>query len=259
MTRRPKTMRDVLQRSDTADLLWRLETTEPAMQARICFELGRRAAKEAVEPLRKHLSSRDQKVREASAEALGQIGDRSAGEDLLKLFSDTRQPETVRDTCAFALARLAYEPATQELVKALADPSPTVRICVVSALAAIRNPDTRLHVELALLIEQDSRVKAAIEAMLKLVPAQRYGLREYIDVSSHSSQSFTLSLSRETVSVHFKSAVPSIGQVPPPHHEHPMPLRPNVLGSVATPIDLSRILVPPTPGRQSQEWPDHGH
>jgi HEAT repeat protein len=243
MTRRPKTMRDVLQGSDTANLLWGLETTEPTMQARICLELSRRGAKEAVGPLRKHLYSRDQKVCEAAAEALGQIGDQSAGEDLLRLFSDTKQPETLRDTCAFSLARLAYEPATWELVKALADPSPTVRICVLDALAAIRNPDTRQHVQYALVIEQNPRVRAAMEAMLKLVPARQSSLYETIDVSSHSCQSFAFPIAERTGFV-FSEAEPQ---------EHPITgSQPDIFESEVAPFDFS--LSPAQPPRQSQTW-----
>ena len=66
-----------------------------------------------------------------------QIGDAEPGPELLKLFRDPKQPDNVRDTCAYSLALLRYRPAVADLLSALSDPSPSVRLCVVAALAAI--------------------------------------------------------------------------------------------------------------------------
>jgi len=76
-------------------------------------------------------------VRAAVAEALGKIGDDSVGSDLARLLADQHQPVFVRDTCAYALARLAYAPALDILLVAVKDPHATVRTCAVSAIAAI--------------------------------------------------------------------------------------------------------------------------
>ncbi len=104
---------------------------------KIAGELGRRGSRQAVEPLRSLLSSEDADLRAAAAEALGKIGDASAGGELTLLLSDEQQPVFVRDTCAYARARLAYAPALDVLRAAAQDPRPSIRNCASSAIAAI--------------------------------------------------------------------------------------------------------------------------
>src|SRR5260370_427539 len=105
----------------------------------------------------------------AGAESVGEIGDASAAEDLLKLLLDREKPEGVRDTCAFALAKLKYSPAIAELASALSDPGPSVRLCVTAALAAIRNPVVRERAEQTLAIESDTAVRVAMTHLLDLL------------------------------------------------------------------------------------------
>ncbi len=95
--------------------------------------------REAAELLRALLDSPEPDVRSAAAEALGKIGDRSAGDELARLLADAKQPVFVRDTCAYALARLAYAPALDVLISALRDPNETVRNCASAAVSVIVN------------------------------------------------------------------------------------------------------------------------
>jgi HEAT repeat protein len=167
------------------------------VQAKICLELGRRRAKEAVGNLRSRLGSAHEELREAAAEALGEIGDASAAEDLLKLLLDRAQPEGVRDTSAFALAKLKYSPAIAELVSSLSDPSPSVRLCVTATLAAIRNPVIRERVEQALAIESESVVRAALAHLLNLLPRgglQKRELRAAVSRTLRNSSGVTASV-----------------------------------------------------------------
>ncbi len=170
------TLRDALRKESDTQLLALLERSGAYLQERAALELGRRRLKRAIGPLRVRLSSPDARVREAAAEALGEIGDPVAGEDLLKLFADRRQPEGVRDTCAWALARLRYRPALAQVCTALGDPSPSVRACSVAALAAIGDPSVCGRVEAALRTERDENVKSALARLLKrLKSAARAG------------------------------------------------------------------------------------
>jgi HEAT repeat protein len=165
--KKPSSLRDLLQSETDAELLLVLEKPNQEMQARVCFELGRRQSKTAVESIRRRLTSKGALVREAAAEALGQIGDSSAGDDLLRLFSDEAQPVPVRDTCAYALGRLAYKPALPKLLASLSDPSPTVRSCVVAALSAMGDAKIRGPVEIALQAEGDVTVRRAMQSLLE--------------------------------------------------------------------------------------------
>jgi HEAT repeat protein len=176
MKRAVKTLREILRRQSDAELLWNLDEREADVQAKICLELGRRRTKDAVVKLRSRLGSPNAALREAATEALGEIGDPSVSEDLLKLLLDREQPEGVRDTCAFALAKLKYTPAVAELASALSDPAPSIRLCVIAALAAIRNPVVRERVEQALAIESEPAVRSAMAHLLDLLP--RGSIRE---------------------------------------------------------------------------------
>jgi HEAT repeat protein len=132
-----KTMREQLRTEKSRTLVARLQSADADTQSKIALELGRRAETKAVEPLRELLSSKSPEVRAAAAEALGRIGVDSVGDDLATLLADRKQPEFVRDTCAYALARLAYVPALRILLKAYEDRSESVRRCARSAVFAI--------------------------------------------------------------------------------------------------------------------------
>ncbi len=139
MTSRKKTLRDQLRLRSKKLLLADLAAGDPERQRKAAFEAGRRAMREAAELLRALLDSPEPDVRSAAAEALGKIGDRSAGDELARLLADAKQPVFVRDTCAYALARLAYAPALDVLISALRDPNETVRNCASAAVSVIVN------------------------------------------------------------------------------------------------------------------------
>ncbi len=169
--RKDHTFRSFLRGQSDDELLWGAETGSPELQRKVCFEIGRRKLQGAVSLLRHLLrTADDEKVRAAAADALGEIGDANAGEDLVAVFRDPKQPFQVRDTCAYSLARLAYRPALPDLLSALADPSRTVRLCVLTALAAIGDSSAYDRIHLASQVEQDPCVKEEMRAILKHCP-----------------------------------------------------------------------------------------
>lgn len=165
--------REILRNLSDAELLWNLDEKAPQVQAVICLEIGRRRLREGLPLLRARLGSDNASIREAAAEALGEIGDESSAQGLLALLLDRNQPEGVRDTCGFALARLRYGDAVAELASALGDPSPSVRICVAAALAAIGNSEVRDQVESALSIESDFASRQALKRLLNSLPKRQ--------------------------------------------------------------------------------------
>lgn len=132
-----KTVRDELRATDTARLINELAMASPDRQTKISAELGRRGAKEAIKPLQSLLDSDVAEVRATAAEALGKIGNDRAGQALTRLLGDRAQPDFVRDTCAYALARIGYAPALPTLIDALSDRSESVQRCARSAIRAI--------------------------------------------------------------------------------------------------------------------------
>lgn len=138
MTERQATSRDFVRaRPDDELYTW---LADPLLQRKAAHELGRRRNRPALAKLIDLLDSPEPLVREAAADALGNIGDRRAGEKLTAVLVREGEPREVRDTCAFALARIGFQPAFDVLVAALADPDVTVRVCVAAALAAIDTP-----------------------------------------------------------------------------------------------------------------------
>jgi HEAT repeat protein len=130
-------VREALRAAEESDLLAELQRAANDRKRKIAGELGRRGSRQAVEPLRSLLSSEDADLRASAAQALGKIGDASVGGELTLLLSDEQQPVFVRDTCAYALARLAYAPALDVLRAAAQDAHESIRNCASSAIAAI--------------------------------------------------------------------------------------------------------------------------
>lgn len=137
-------IRDRLRREPDERLVSSLLRSDPEIQRKIAYELGRRGASGAAAALRILLRSSEPEVRAAAAEALGRLNDHASGNPLTELLADQTQPTFVRDTCAYALARIAYSPALETLIAALNDPAETVRSSASAAIAAIvSNPDFR--------------------------------------------------------------------------------------------------------------------
>lgn len=207
-----RSFRERLRELSEAELLALLEAGDEATQARACLQLGSRRAKKAVGALVRRLSSANSGLREAAAEALGRIGELTAGEPILALLLDVAQPETVRDTCAYALARLAYKPALYALLAKLFDPSETVRICAVAALASIAAPEARSYAELAQATETDARVREAIAGLLEIL-TKRSGEAVGLPAHYERARDHPMSLARqiEPFGQFPMKAVPSFG------------------------------------------------
>lgn len=92
-----------------ADVVLDLWHWQPARAAAAAFALGRRGktTPEACAKLCRLLEHRDAYVREAAAQAVGQLEVRGATAALVRLLSDEAQPLPVRDTAAYALSLLA--------------------------------------------------------------------------------------------------------------------------------------------------------
>jgi hypothetical protein len=171
MGKRLATLRDVLRAESDASLLWALATAkDPDWQRRICAELGRRGSREATTDLLRILReaqlTEDWRLVEAAADALGRIGAQDAGTLLADLLANVGLPLGVRDSAAFALARLAFRPAIPALLASLADPHKTVRLCAVAALAAINDPTVASRSEWLIEAESDAEVRLALQRLV---------------------------------------------------------------------------------------------
>ncbi len=124
---------------------------------------------EAAPVLIEQLRSEDPDVRANAAEALGAIGDASAGPALLELLEDRGEPTFVRDTAAMSLGLVGYHPAWKALCKHLGDPERTVRYCSAKALSFLKEPLSREYLKEALGRENEEMVVIQIqEALLEL-------------------------------------------------------------------------------------------
>lgn len=80
--------------------------------------------------------------------------------ELLRLLLDREgQPTSVRDTCAYAIARIGSCSDVEKLATCLDDPETTVRNCVAAALASVGGPVARRALEDALSNETDARLR----------------------------------------------------------------------------------------------------
>ncbi|WP_413574565.1 HEAT repeat domain-containing protein [Bdellovibrio sp. HCB290] len=77
------------------------------------------------------------RIRKWSLQALGAIGDKSAGPVLIKAFKDSRM--TVKLHAVRGLGCMKYKPATKALRALLKDPSGGIRINVIDALVEIKD------------------------------------------------------------------------------------------------------------------------
>lgn len=176
MAARQQSVRELLRKKAVGELLWHLPTADVDLKRRICAELGRRRPPQAVpdilRTLREARNDGDDRLIEATAEALGRIGDKRAGAALINLLQDETLADGVRDTAAFALARLAYAPATEALLARLADRSRTVRKCALAALAEIGDPAVFGRVALLRSAELDDDVRQAMDHLLDSLSGQ---------------------------------------------------------------------------------------
>ncbi len=188
-----QTFRSFLHGKREDELLWALETGSPELQRKICFEIGRRRMGSAVSLLRRLLrSADDEKVRAAAADALGEVGDPIAGEDLIAVFRDSKQPFASVERCPCVCLKSSdssykLQPYLAHLLSGLADPNRTVRLCVLTALAAIRDARAYGYIHLASEAEQDPEVKKEMHALLDSYPKPEVGRMVLIDTNIFSS------------------------------------------------------------------------
>jgi HEAT repeat protein len=122
----------------SSDLLNRLRSHDPAIQAPAIVEAEKSRAHEAAPIIAELLKSGDVAIRSSAAQALGYLGANAAsryGPALLPLLNDV--DSLVRSCAAESLGALAYEPAVASLGRLLnSDPDELVRTSAAEALGA---------------------------------------------------------------------------------------------------------------------------
>ena len=168
LTRRRQAMRTLQHREFLPCILEAMSNHDTTSEMkRLITEIIYRARwQEALPSLIQQLRTRDSKLRSITAEALGAIGDASAGPALLEILSDKDQPTSVRDTAALSLGMVRYRPAMPHLVATLADPADSVRRTAAQALQLLADPSAIEALQHARDIEANQRVRAAIDAAL---------------------------------------------------------------------------------------------
>jgi len=143
---------------DSADLKARLEAIE---------DLADEDAAKALPPLFSALSDKDARIRAAAAEALGEVGDRSAVEPLGKALAGD-DDAGVREAAAEALGELGLPNAVPVLRAGLRDGDAEVREAVVDALADIGGPEAERVLRQALADSDEDVRDAAAAALAKM-------------------------------------------------------------------------------------------
>ncbi|MDQ6712305.1 MAG: HEAT repeat domain-containing protein [Candidatus Dormibacteraeota bacterium] len=122
----------------SSDLLERLRSTDPAIQAPAIVEAQKSRAYHAAPVIADLLSSSDDAIRSSAADCLGYLGIKAPsryGAALLPLLTD--REAFVRSCAAESLGALRYEPAISSLGRLLiSDGDELVRTCAAEALAA---------------------------------------------------------------------------------------------------------------------------
>jgi HEAT repeat protein len=143
----------VISRAKSSQLIKVLAGTQSTLlRWALCHRLSRRCAPEAVPVLIQCLDDSDPDVCTEAAEALGNIGDGSAGPALYKRFSDPGACS--RNLLAYALGNVGYQHAIPDLVKALSDPD--LRGSAAISLASLGAVETQGMLQIALEQETDS-------------------------------------------------------------------------------------------------------
>lgn len=139
-----KNLREELQQTTEQEIVSRLADVGNDTLEAVIYEAGSRRLLAAVDPLIQLLAHPSNDVRQAAVEALGDIGDKKASSDIVKLAKQEGLPTEVRNTIAWALGELCSTEAIPLLVEMLKDPDATVRSCATGSLIAIGD---RLYLE----------------------------------------------------------------------------------------------------------------
>ncbi len=139
---------------------------DAALEARLdaIEELADQAPEIALPRLGQALADPDPAVREAAAEALGELGDARALEPLAELLAADPEPE-VRAAAAEALGELGAREAVPRLGQRLVDADESVRESVVDALAQLGGREAERLVRQALQDEDEDVREAAADAL----------------------------------------------------------------------------------------------
>lgn len=150
-------------------------SADPVITAALCDLAGRRADRAAVPPLLAQLDHPAAAVRSAAAEALGRIGDPSAGEAIFTRWILPDPALTVRRTLVVTLGALRHTPALPMLMTYLGSPDPSMRGNTAWSLGSMGDPRAIPALEDALSRERQSfprkRMRAALAALHAAQPA----------------------------------------------------------------------------------------
>lgn len=102
--------------------------------------LGSSHETQAARPLLKALDNPRWDLRSAAIRALGELGDNQATDTLVQALQGAEGCAHVRESAAFALAKIASPKAVPALLKALADPESNVRWAAARALGDFGDP-----------------------------------------------------------------------------------------------------------------------
>jgi HEAT repeat protein len=144
----------------------RTRRADPSVRRVVVDVLGYRRARSAVPLLIEALDDNDPSVRDAAADALGKIGDRRAGEALMRRLT-VESDRSLRHWLVASLGGVGYQPAVPALLRLLSDPDSVVRHMAARSLGLLRAVEARAAIEEALAREVDSYPRRQMEQTLE--------------------------------------------------------------------------------------------
>lgn len=117
-----------------------LNDPDAMVRAQAAVKLGKSKDPDAVQFLVQALTDRDEEVRRATIEALGEIGDRSVAPKAIDVLVRDESPN-VRRAAAVLLGKLGDRSAIVALIEAVGDPEYRVSLAAAAALQQITQQD----------------------------------------------------------------------------------------------------------------------
>jgi HEAT repeat protein len=148
----------VSKNASITELVIALQNSTGLVRQILCDILGERQEQLAIPVLINCLNDTSPGVRSSTADALGKIGDSSAGEALLKRFDGTEKDTGVRQMLGIALGAVGYKPAIPFLIQALKDTDTTLRGCAAWSLGVLKAKEAEVSLEQALLITEKTEL-----------------------------------------------------------------------------------------------------
>lgn len=144
-----KALKRLLGQATTAEIIAVLaETEQPDVLVVLCYELSRRCDPEAVPVLVRRLYYPEESVCTLAAEALGNIGDVSAGPSLLEQFCGPTICN--KSLLAYAIGAVGYRPAIPILMQAFQDADSVFRGSLAVAFGLLGATEAAALLESAL-------------------------------------------------------------------------------------------------------------